>query len=448
MTLRGTLIIVVLILPAGLLLAFGPRGTHDVPPDRTVIRYWEKWTGVEGLAMQRIVDRFNETVGADEGIWVEYCAISNIDQRTLIATAGGDPPDVAGLFDHIVAQFADRGALLQLDDLAAEYGIDPAAFKPTWWEICKYHDKLYALPSAPYTIALLYNRRLFREAGLDPDQPPRTIAELTEYARKLTIKDEAGRITQMGFSTAPSLLGWWHWVWPYFFHAQLWDGEHFQLDTPEGRAAMRWVAERRAAIGNQAMLSFEATAGAIEGTQNPFIGERLAMVFQGPWVANWVKTYKPDLDYGVTEFPSIDESRTPVFVSSDVFVIPAGSPHPREAMTFLAYVLRQDVMEELCREHWKVSPYAEPGPDFYKLHPNPHIREFDRMALSPDAFGHPKMPTFVQASIEMLFMLENVIQGIRQPDEAVELTQRKVETFLDEYNRMAAIRHGEAEGGP
>lgn len=442
MTFRNVILIAGLGLPAAWLLAFGPRGSRDVPPDRTVIRYWEKWTGVEGRVMEDIVDRFNRTVGAEKGIWVEYCAISNVDQRTLVATAGGDPPDVAGLYDHTVPQFADQGALLELDDLVREFGIDPQAFKPIWWQIGKYHGHLYALPSAPYTIALYYNRRLFREAGLDPDRPPETIAELDEYSRRLTVRDEKGRIVQAGFMPAPALLGWWHWVWPYFFGANLWDGKHFQLDTPEGRAAMNWIANRRAAIGIQDALAFEATAGAVEGTQNPFIAERLAMVFQGPWLANWVRTYNPSLDYGVARFPSVRRDYHPVFVSSDVFVIPRGSRHPRESMTFLAYVLRQDVLEELCRRHCKVSPFRHPREEFFHDHPNPYIRTFDALALSETTFGHPKMPTFRQVSTEMLFMLENVLQGVRSADEAVRNTQRKVDSIVNEYNRMAEKRRG------
>ncbi|HUU82179.1 MAG TPA: extracellular solute-binding protein [Phycisphaerae bacterium] len=444
MTVRSAILLLVLGLPAVLLLLFGPRNTYEVPSDRTVIRYWEKWSGLEGLAMQRVVDRFNETVGAEEGIWVQYCAISNVDQRTLVATAGGDPPDVAGLFDHVVPQFADQGALLELDDLVEEFGIDGQAFKPNWWRIGVYNDRLYALPSTPYTIALYYNRRLFRQAGLDPDRPPQTIAELDECSRRLTVRDEEGRIVQAGFMPAPALLGWWHWVWPHFFYANLWDGERFGLDTPEGLACARWLAERRAEIGFQEALAFEGTAGAIEGSQNPFIGERIAMVFQGPWVANWVRTYNPSMDYGVAAFPSVRADRRPAFLSSDVFVIPRGSRHPREAMVFLRFVLRQDVMEGLCREHCKVSPFRQPGPDFFDGHPNPYIRVFDELALAKETFGHPAMPTFKQASTEMLFWLENVLQGVRGPEEAVRNTQQKIDAIVNDYNRKAERRRASA----
>jgi len=442
MSRRSLILLIVLGLPAVGLLVLGPRSQYGVPADRTVIRYWEKWTGVEGAAMQRIVDRFNSTVGAEHRIWVEYSAISNVDQRTLVATAGGDPPDVAGLFDYIVPQFADQGALTPLDDLVREFKIDPAAFKPIWWEIGVYEDRLYALPSPPYTIALYYNKRLFREAGLDPQRPPQTIAELDDCVRRLTKRDASGRIVQAGFSPAPAMLGWWHWVWPCFFDARLWDGQHFTLETPAGLAGLRWIAAQRAELGVKAMLAFEAEAGAIEGAQNPFLSERLAMVFQGPWLANWARTYTPNLDYGVAPFPSVTQERRNVFASADVFVIPRGARHPQEAMTFLAYVERQDVMESLCKAHGKVSPFRMPAADFYATHPNPHIRVFDEMASSPDAFGYPKMPVWTQASTEMLYLLESILQGVRGPDEAVHLTQVKVDTIVGEYQRMAARRHG------
>ena len=124
MNIRSLILGLVLGLPAAGLLFFGPRGRPDVPRDRTIIRYWEKWTGVEGAAMQRIVDHFNATVGAERGLWVDYQALGDVDKRMLIATAGGDPPDVAGLPDRFVPAYADQGALRPLDDLAREFDLD------------------------------------------------------------------------------------------------------------------------------------------------------------------------------------------------------------------------------------------------------------------------------------------------------------------------------------
>jgi len=446
MNIRGLLLLLLVILPAAALLAFGPRGNVAAPPDRLVLQYWEKWTGVEGAAMQKIVDRFNEAVGAEHNIWVDYNAMGDVDKRMLIATAGGDPPDVAGLADRFITQYSDQDALLPLDDLTHEYGIDLDAFKPVWLKLCRSDGTLYALPSTPFTVALYYNRELFRQAGLDPDHPPQTTAELNEYALKLTRRapDEKGRdkIVQLGFTVSPRMLGWWHWLWPYFFDGQFWDGEQFTLDTPATHAAMNWIKQRRDALGNKDVLQFEATATIIESAQNPFLAGNLAMVFQGPWMSNWARVYTPDLDYGVAPFPSVTRERQNVFASCDVFVIPRGARHPREAMIFLQYVMQQDVLEALCMEHGKVSPFRTPGENFFRDHPNPHIRVFDEMASSPYAFGFPQMPSWVQASDELLHMLDNVLRGAADPDEAIRATQEKVSAAVKTYEEMSAKRHG------
>jgi len=443
MNVRSLLLVLVLGVPAAALLICGPQGSVNVPAGRTVIRYWEKWTGVEQQDIERLVRRFNETEGATRHIWIDYNPVANVDQRMLIATAGGDPPDIAGLYDYIIPQYADQDALLPLDDLVREFAVAIDDFNPIWLDICRYQDRLYALPSTPYTIALYYNRRLFREAGLDPNHPPETTAQLAEYAIKLTKHDAAGGITQLGFTVSPAMLGWWPWVWPQFFDARLWDGRQFHLHTPAGRAAYHWLADLRAQLGVKPASAFEASAGAIEGAQNPFLSERLAMVYQGPWVAKWITTYTPDLDYGVAPFPSVTRERQNNFASTDVFVIPRGAKHPREAMAFLAWMMRQENLEDLCRAHGKVSPFKTPRPEFYVNHPNPHIDTFNRLAASRDAFGYPQMPTWQQTMQRTLVLLESVLRGDPDVDAQITLTQKKVDAIVQEYDLMAAKRRGE-----
>ncbi|MHC4609621.1 MAG: hypothetical protein ACYS7M_04670, partial [Planctomycetota bacterium] len=98
------------------LLAFGPRTASQLPDDRVVVVYWEKWVGFEGAAMRDLVRLFNQTTGRRKGIHVEYVPTTGIDLKTLIATAGGDPPDLAGLWQRNLHSFAASGALSPLDD--------------------------------------------------------------------------------------------------------------------------------------------------------------------------------------------------------------------------------------------------------------------------------------------------------------------------------------------
>src|ERR1700722_20457100 len=90
---------------AAALLAFGPRPIYPHPEGRLRLVYWEKWTGLEAEQMKQIIDDFNNTVGKEKNIWVDYVSMSQIERKTLISTAAGAPPDIAGLWDRQVFQF-------------------------------------------------------------------------------------------------------------------------------------------------------------------------------------------------------------------------------------------------------------------------------------------------------------------------------------------------------
>jgi hypothetical protein len=46
--------------------------------------------------MRDLVSQYNETEGRRAGVYVNYVTTTSIDRQTLIATSGGDPPDLAG----------------------------------------------------------------------------------------------------------------------------------------------------------------------------------------------------------------------------------------------------------------------------------------------------------------------------------------------------------------
>ena len=65
-------------------------------------------------------------------------------------------------------------------------------------ESATWDGKYYAVPKATNTIALYYNKDMFRAHGLDPDQPPETWDELVETARTLT--DPENNVYGLAFS--------------------------------------------------------------------------------------------------------------------------------------------------------------------------------------------------------------------------------------------------------
>src|SRR5205823_4634845 len=111
--------------------------------------------------------------------------------------------------------------------------------------------KTYALPwGADPNFAFVWNKALFREVGLDPERPPRTLDELRQYARKLTKIDAQGHIVRLGFVP-------WEYEFPnaMFTFGYAFGGEFYQepgpgqmigkvtANDPHIIAALTWLAD-------------------------------------------------------------------------------------------------------------------------------------------------------------------------------------------------------------
>jgi ABC-type glycerol-3-phosphate transport system substrate-binding protein len=376
---------------------FGPRGAKDRIRGRIVLDYWEKWTGHEGRAMQRVVDDFNRS---QDRIHVRYLATSAIDQKSMVAIAGGDPPDVLGLWNYNVPGYAESNAILPLDELAPRFGVVAENYAAGIRPILSYQGHLWCTVNTGGTLALYYNRSLFREAGLDPERPPRTIEELDACDRALTRVSAAGRVERVGFlHTEP---GWWSWIWGYSFGARLYDEdtERSLVDSPQNIAGYEWVQAATRRLGVDALKRFRSGLGNYDSPLNAFLDGKVAMEIQGPWLANVVNTFKPDLDYGVAPMPvlaSLYQPDAPVaLIDTDILVIPRGAPHPEASMEFIAYTQRQDVVEFLSTVHCKNSPLAASTPGFLAGHPNRGVRVHDALAKSPRSFVVPRTRTWLQ----------------------------------------------------
>ncbi|MES2200635.1 MAG: ABC transporter substrate-binding protein, partial [candidate division FCPU426 bacterium] len=400
------------------------------PAPRVKVLYWEKWTGNEREAIQSLVDEFNRS---QERITVEMVLTSGIDQKTLVATAGGVPPDIAGVWEHTIVPYADKNALTPLDEFLPGSGIGPETYIPAIWQLCQYQGKTWALVAQPSVVALHYNRRLFREAGMDPDRPPHTLAELDQFAKRLTHFDKAtGKYTQLGF--LPVDPGWWHYGWGYFFGAELWDGKgKITADSPENLRAMEWIRSYVDEYGAAPLQVFRSNFGInYSMSQNPFMSGTLAMQEQGSYLGNFITEFAPGLDWGAAPMPVLHEGDPPTtLVNCDVLVIPKGAKHPKEAFEFMAWLNRQENMERLSLGQQKISPLRLVSEHFYATHKNPYIRMFQQLAWSPRAVGVPKMGIFREFHKEMDAAVDAVWTGAQTPKEALAQVQQRIQHSLD-----------------
>ena len=401
---------------AGLVL-FGPRPRSDAPPGRIILDYWEKWTGDEGRAMRRLVERFNTE---QDRIHVRYLTINSIDQKAMIAIAGGAPPDIIGLWNFNLPSFAESGALLPLDDLASTAGLGSDRYADAVWTMCRHEDRLWGMISTCGSLALYMNLDAIEAAGVNLEREfdgyPRTIDELDRLSDRLTERDAEGKIQRTGYlHTEP---GWWSWPYGYHFGGTLVDpitGDATALTQPN-IDAYRWVRSYPERYGSRELLAFQSGLGFYGTAQQPFLTGQVPLTMQGPWLANLVAAFRPGLRYRAVPMPvheSIYREDAPVgLLDGDVLVIPKGAPNPEASFAFIAWVQEQRQLEDLATAHGKNSPLRAVSPGFVENHTNRSVAQHNTIANSPRAYLFPRLrvwPRYVaefDAGFQSLWLLQ------------------------------------------
>ena len=418
---------------------------------RIHLTYWEKWTGDDAAALRQVVDGFNRS---QDHVTVEYLNVSQIDRKVLVATAGGSPPDVAGLWGHNIAAYADEDALIPLDtfiDREASGRAWLGRLYPVLAEMVTYGDRVFAMPTLHQVTAFYWNRTMFREAGLSGEEPPRTLEEFDEACRRLAHRDaKSGRLTQAGLLLGIGLGGYlgWH-------GGRQFDGRELTLlSSPGNLAALEWIQRHVADMG---LAEYRAFATGVAGSsvmsfsspQNPFFSGRVAMVLTSAWFYGYMQRLAPGLDHGCMRWPVVTPGVTDyTSAGCDIVIIPRGSRHPEAAWEFIRYLCSNNPQAEtpgelagLERAAWqmrRISPLREWSPVFAREHPNPDIALFRELSETTNANFTPKFAIAREYESEMATLIERVALLGHDPLTALTETQRRLEQSWHQHQRTVA----------
>ncbi|MFJ6675541.1 ABC transporter substrate-binding protein [Actinosynnema sp. NPDC091369] len=226
-----------------------------------------------------------------------------MDPKTFSAKlAGGQLEDV------FYAYFTDPANLIARRQAAdiTDYVKDVPhydAIRQELRDVFSKDGKVYGVPTANYSMGLLYNRTLFTQAGLDPDQPPKTWDEVREAAKKITALGEG----KVGFAEySKNNQGGWHFTaWMYSVGGRIarQDGDKWVADfnNDKGREVLQHLKDMRwtdNTMGEKQLL-------VIEDVQQMMGAGQLGMYLAAPDnVPTLVNQFKGDYaDYGLTGIP-------------------------------------------------------------------------------------------------------------------------------------------------
>jgi multiple sugar transport system substrate-binding protein len=148
--------------------------------------YTYNYMNQQKAGVDQLLREFHE---ANPDITVEmvFAPSTELNSKIQADIAAGVVPDVIQIvfdaLDYSVRNFGiqDLNNIAPAEDLRDHL----AGFSPAALGVAKLDGRLYGLPYTFSTPMLFYNTAIFREAGLDPDKPPRTWEELRNAARQI-----------------------------------------------------------------------------------------------------------------------------------------------------------------------------------------------------------------------------------------------------------------------
>lgn len=170
---------------------FAPaHAAHPAAP--TTITFWNGFSGPDGAALKTIVAGFN---ASQKDVTVDMTIIpqTSYGQTLSAALSARKGPDIIQTDIGGIVTYASTKVLAPIGSAAlGAAGLTSDKFAALGVDGGLYNGKLYGIPMNTNSIALYWNKAVFRAAGLDPNKPPTTEAEFLNDARKMTHGDVYG----------------------------------------------------------------------------------------------------------------------------------------------------------------------------------------------------------------------------------------------------------------
>jgi multiple sugar transport system substrate-binding protein len=397
---------------------------------KTVIDFWTFWgSEIRRPIIEQIITDFNESQDEIE-VKHTYLPFGDIWTKELAAIAAGDPPDVVINDINTTALRGQEQQAMNLSKFLEEDDISNR-FYPELWDATLYEGDSYGIPFNTDTRVLFYNKDAFKEAGLDPEKPPATWAELEEYAKKLD-KKSGEEYDRIGFYP---LWGVGYDVWLLNANGQNYFDEqnNFQIDTLKNEEVLNWLKSWKDRYGEDVVNSYQAQIDSQQG--HPFFSGDLAMIAQTPTFYTQIRDYAPDLNFGVVELPEYEEGNGHTsWGGGFVAEIPEGSKNPEAAWEFIKYLTDVQAQEywavknfdnvantEAAESAAKSDEFTEDGTMVYEM----AVENMDNTLLTPVPVFAPDFTSYINPNMDEFFL------GSMTAKEALEKSQADVENLIE-----------------
>ncbi len=324
---------------AGLIAGFSTLAINAA--QAVEIEYWQYVFDTRVKAMDQLIENFQK---ANPDITVKQTTFPYADYQTRVIAAkmGGQGPDVMQLFYGWLDKFVAGGLVQPLPADTFPHDKIEADFFPIV-SAMKRGDDYYGLPTAVRSLALFYNKKLFQEAGLDPNNPPKTLDEYVAAAEKTTKRDGAGNLVVAGstLDMGGQDHQWWREVLIRQYGGEPY-ADHDRKVTYNSEAGIK-------ALKFYTSLQTEkkiGAAGFMDEGQAAFRAGMAAMTIDGTFRLGAFKSIE-GFEWGVTELPANAEGVRSNYASyfANAISATASGEKLEAAKKFLTYITSPEAMD-------------------------------------------------------------------------------------------------------
>ncbi len=375
-----------------------------------------------------MTDKFNREHPDIEVVPVYSGDYNPTMQKVQTAVMAGNPPDVFIVEISELPTLLAMDAITHLDDYVkgAEGGKYWEDFYGPFRENSLVGGKLWGIPFQRSTPVFYWNKEAFKQAGLDPDRPPRTWAELKETARKLTVRDAKGEVQRWGVTVSG---GWNDWLFEAFVRQN--GGWLISQDSKQLNFASK---EAVGALEFWVDLMHKEKVGPPHSTwaSTPpdFVAGRTAMLYHSTGILTFLKN-SAKFDFGVAFMPA--GKGFGAEVGGGNFHIAKRIPKERQDAAW-KYVAWMTTPEHAAM--WsQASGYVATRKSAYHV---PAMKEY--VAKNPQylvardqlqyASGKMMAPNFQKIREILIRQLDDAVDGKVAPAQAMEIVQKQVEAAI------------------
>ncbi|MDE2002318.1 MAG: ABC transporter substrate-binding protein [Betaproteobacteria bacterium] len=353
--------------------------------------------------------------------------------KALTAAKSGDPPVMSILLSTDMYTLIDEGAIVPFDDLV-KTADDKAwlkSFYPAFMENSQTGGKTWGIPFQRSTVVLYYNKDAFKEAGLDPNRPPATWAEMTADAEKLTRRDASGKVTQWGVEIPSSGFPYWLFQGLAIENgANLMNavGTEVYFDKPEVVGALQYWVD----LVNKYKVH---PPGIVDWGTTPkdFFERKVAMMWTTTGNLTNVRA-NAKFDFGVAMLPAMKQRGSPTG-GGNFYIFRKSTPAQREAaFKFIKWVTQPERAAQWGIDTGYVAVRADAWdtPEMKK-----YVAGFPAAAVARDQLPYAKAELSTHDNQRVTKVLNDALQaaltGAKTPAQALKDAQRDADRLLRSY---------------